>query len=75
MIKTRKIKVKSIENEETIMAMTMTKTIINKMLYGGANFVPIAVPRFCLSVFFPNVNMLFFNTTSAKSRRRDNKRI
>ena len=37
------------------------------MLYGGANFIPIAVPRFCLSVFFPNVNMLFFNTTSAKS--------
>ena len=27
MIKTRKIKVKSIENEEIIMAMTMTKTI------------------------------------------------
>ena len=40
---------------------------INKMLYGGVNFVPIAVPRFCLSVFFPNVNMLFLNTTSAKS--------
>ena len=37
------------------------------MLYRGANFVPIAVPCFCLSVFFPNVNMLFFNTTSAKS--------
>ena len=37
------------------------------MLHGGAEFVPIAVPRFCLSVFFPNVNMLFFNTTSAKS--------
>ena len=30
MIKTRKIKVKSIENEEIIMAMTMTKTIITK---------------------------------------------
>ena len=27
MMKTRKIKVKSIENEEIIMAMTMTKTI------------------------------------------------
>ena len=37
------------------------------MLYGGAKFVPIAVPRFYLSVFFPNVNTLFFNTTSAKS--------
>ena len=28
MVKTRKIKVKSIENEEIIMAMTMAKTII-----------------------------------------------
>ena len=28
MVKTRKIKVKSIENEEVIMAITMTKTII-----------------------------------------------
>ena len=32
MIKTRKIKVKSIENEEIIMAMTMTKTIITKTI-------------------------------------------
>ena len=30
MVKTRKIKVKSIENEEIIMAMTMIKTIITK---------------------------------------------
>ena len=37
------------------------------MLYGGANFVLIAASRFRLSVFFPNVNMLFFNTTSAIS--------
>ena len=47
--------------------ISSSSSAINKMLYGGANFVPIAVPRFCLSVFFPNVNMLFFNTTSAKS--------
>ena len=40
---------------------------INKILYRGASLVPIAVPRFCLSIFFPNVNMLIFNTTSAKS--------
>ena len=39
------------------------------MLNGGANVVPIAVPRFCLIGFFPNVNILFFNTTSAKSIR------
>ena len=32
MIKTRKIKVKSVENEEIIMAMTMTKTIIKKTI-------------------------------------------
>ena len=32
MVKTRKIKVKSIENEEIIMAMTMTKTIITKII-------------------------------------------
>ena len=32
MIKIRKIKVKSIENEEIIMGMTMTKTIITKIM-------------------------------------------
>ena len=32
MIKARKIKVKSIENEEIIIAMTMTKTIITKII-------------------------------------------
>ena len=32
MVKTRKIKVKSIENEEIIMAMTMAKTIVTKII-------------------------------------------
>ena len=32
MVKTRKIKVKSVENEEIIMTMTMTKTIITKII-------------------------------------------
>ena len=32
MVKTRKIKVKSIENEEIIMTMAMTKTIITKII-------------------------------------------
>ena len=32
MAKTRKIKVKSIENEEIIMTMTMRKTIITKII-------------------------------------------
>ena len=31
-VKTRVIKVNSIENEETIMAMTMTKTVIMKII-------------------------------------------
>ena len=31
MLKTRKIEVKSIENEEIIMAMTMTKTVTTKV--------------------------------------------
>ena len=44
-----------------------SSSAINKMLYRVANLVPIAVPRFCLSSFFPNVNMLIFVTTSAKS--------
>ena len=32
MVKPRKIKVKSIENEEIIMTMTMAKTIITKII-------------------------------------------
>ena len=32
MVKSRKIKVKSIENEEIILVMKMTKTIITKVL-------------------------------------------
>ena len=32
MVKTRKIKIKSIENEEIIIAMKMTKTIITKII-------------------------------------------
>ena len=32
MVKTGKIKLKSIENEEIIMAMTMTKTVITKII-------------------------------------------
>ena len=32
-----------------------SSSAINKILYGGASLVPMAVPRFCLSVFFPNI--------------------
>ena len=44
-----------------------SSSAIKKMLYGGANLVQIAVSRFCLIVFLPNVNILFFNTISTKS--------
>ena len=47
--------------------ISSSSSAINKMLCGGANLVPIAISRLCVSVFFPNVNMLFFNTISAKS--------
>ena len=33
---------------------------IDKILYGGGNFVPIAVPRVCLSVFFPECKYIIF---------------
>ena len=35
MVKTRKIKVKSIENEEIIMTMIMTKTIMIQIIITG----------------------------------------
>ena len=41
MIKTRKIKVKSIENEEIIMTMIMTKTIIKKIIIKIGNRIKI----------------------------------
>ena len=41
MINTRKIKVKSIENEEIIMAMTMTETIITKIIILIINIIRI----------------------------------
>ena len=40
---------------------------INKMLYDGASFQRIVVPRFCFSIPFPNVKTLSFNTTSTRS--------
>ena len=46
-----------------------SKSTINKMAYGGANFVPIAVPRTCLKVFSSNWKTLFFSTISASSIR------
>lgn len=42
--------------------------VINKMLYESLHMVPIAFRCFCLNVFFLNVDMLLFRTTSAKSK-------
>ena len=47
--------------------ISCSRSVINKMLYGCADLVPIAVPCFNSSLFFPNVSVLFFNTTFAKS--------
>ena len=47
--------------------ISYSSSAINKTLYIGVNLVPIAVSRFYLSIFFSNVNMLIFNTISAKS--------
>ena len=47
--------------------ISYSSSAINKTLYVGANLVPMAVSRFCLNIIFSNVNMLIFNTTSAKS--------
>ena len=44
-------------------------TAINSILYGGANVVPIAVPRICFKNFLPRVKTLFFTTVSASSTR------
>ena len=41
MVKTRKIKIKSIENEEIIMTMIMTKTIITKIIIKIGNRIKI----------------------------------
>ena len=46
-----------------------SKLVINKIAYGGANFIPIAVPRKCLKFFLTNSKMLFFRTISASSMR------
>ena len=40
--------------------MFSSKSAINKTAYGGANFVPIAVPRTCLKVFWSNSKGCFF---------------
>ena len=50
---------------------TSTKSLVSFQNFptfqGGANFVPIVVPRFCLYLFSLNSNMFFCKTTSASS--------
>ena len=48
--------------------ISSSSSAINRILYGGANFVPIAVPLFCLKIFLLNLKILFFSTTSARSQ-------
>ena len=57
MIKTRKIKVKSIENEEIIMAMTMTKTIITKIII-LIIIMLLSYLYFCLKFVFALIKLL-----------------
>ena len=45
------------------------KSAINKIAYGGADFVPIATPRTCLKVFPSNLKTLFFSPVSASAMR------
>ena len=47
--------------------ISSSNSAINNILYGGANFVPIAVPRFYFKVFSIKVKILFLRTTSASS--------
>ena len=47
--------------------ISFSNSAINNILYGGANFVPTAVPRFCFKVFSIKVKTLFLRTTSASS--------
>ena len=39
-----------------------SRSAMNKMEYGGANLVPIAVPLFCLKVLSKNWKKLFLYT-------------
>ena len=45
-----------------------SKSAINKIAYGAANFVPIAIPRTCKSFFIEFKNVVF-STISANSIR------
>ena len=44
-----------------------SKSVANKIAYGGANIVPNGVSRISLKSFSSNFKMLFFSTTSASS--------
>ena len=47
--------------------ISSSNSVINNMLYGGANFIKIAVPRFCFKDFSLKVKILLLITTSASS--------
>ena len=41
--------------------ISVSSSAINIMLHGRVNLVPMSVPRFCLSDFSLNVNVIFFS--------------
>ena len=49
----------------TSLKIFSSKGFIISIAYGRANFVPIVVPRICLSVLSENSKMLFFNASVA----------
>ena len=51
----------------TSLEISFSNSVVNSILYGGANLVPIAVPHICFKVFLPKVKTLFSSTTSASS--------
>ena len=44
--------------------ISVSSSAINIMLHGRVNLVPMSVPRFCLSDFSLNVNVIFFRLLS-----------
>ena len=47
--------------------ISSSNSAIDNILYRGANFLPIAMPRFCFKVFSLKVKILFLRSTSASS--------
>ena len=47
--------------------ISSSNSAINNILYDGATFVPVAIPRFCFKVFFPkSKNIVLKNSLSKR---------